>query len=60
MFLKEVDDNELPGHPNTSKTYENIKNVNNIVRNYRHLSIGMIPNMVNTDKETVQQILNDK
>lgn len=56
MFLKNIDDNEHPRRPNTLKTYENVKKVNNIVWNYRHFSIGMIANIVNFDKETVRKI----
>jgi len=50
---EEVDDDEHPGRPSTSKTDENIEKVNEIVRNGRQLSIRMITNMVNIDKETV-------
>lgn len=57
---KEVDDDEHPGRPSTSKTDKNVEKVNEIVRNYRRVSIRMIGNMVNIDKETVRQISHDK
>lgn len=57
---EEVDDDEHPGRPSTSKTDENIEKVNEIVRNDRRLSIRMIASIINIDKETVRQILHDK
>lgn len=56
---EEVDD-KLSGNPSTSKTGENIEKVNNIFWNDKHLSIRMIANMVNIDKETVQKMVHNK
>lgn len=53
---EEMEDDEHPGRPSTSKTDENI---DKIVRNDRRLSICMIADIINKDKETVQQILHN-
>jgi hypothetical protein len=49
-----------PGRPCTSKTNENVEKIEQIVRIDRRLSILMIAEMVNIDKETVRQVLHDK
>lgn len=55
---EEVED-EHPGRPCTSKTDENVDKIDKIIRNDRHLSIRMIIDMINIDKETVRQILHN-
>ncbi|KAL4149713.1 hypothetical protein QTP88_003590 [Uroleucon formosanum] len=57
---EEVEDNQRVGHPCSSKTNDNISKINEIVRKDRRLSIRMIAEMVNIDKETVRQILHDE
>lgn len=54
-----MEDNEHPGRHSTSKTDENVENFDKIVRNDRRLSIGMISDMININKETVRQILHN-
>lgn len=56
---EDVNDDERPGRPSTSRTDENINKINEIVRKDRRLSIRMIAEMVNIDKETARQILHD-
>ncbi|XP_025420797.1 protein GVQW3-like [Sipha flava] len=57
---EEVEDNQRVGRPCSSKTNDNISKINEIVRKDRCLSIRMIAEMVNIDKETVRQILHDE
>ncbi|KAL4126402.1 hypothetical protein QTP88_010624 [Uroleucon formosanum] len=57
---EEVEDNQRVGRPCSSKTNDNISKINEIVRKDRRLSIRMIAEMVNIDKETVRQILHDE
>jgi hypothetical protein len=54
-----VEDNKHPGRPSISKTEENVEKISEIVRKYQHLSIRMIAEMVNMDKQMVRQILHD-
>jgi DNA-directed RNA polymerase sigma subunit (sigma70/sigma32) len=54
-----VEDDERPGCPVTMKTDENMDKVRTLVRNDRHLSIRMITEEINVDKETVRQILTE-
>jgi hypothetical protein len=49
-----------PGHPPTSKTEETLENTSEIVWKDRRLSIRMIAEMADMDKETVRQILHDR
>jgi len=53
---EEIRDNQRPGLPSTSKTDANIEKVGEIVRQNRHLSIQAVAELINVDKETVQQI----
>jgi hypothetical protein len=53
----DVEDDECPGRPCTSKTNENVEKIEQIVRIDRCLSIRMIAETVNVDKETVRQVL---
>ena len=48
-----------PGRPSTSKTDANIKKVGEIVQQNHHLSIRAVAELINIDKETVQQILHN-
>jgi len=48
-----VEDDQHPGRPSTSNTDENIEKVDKIVRNDRRLSVRMIENMMNTDKNKI-------
>ncbi|XP_060833661.1 protein GVQW3-like [Rhopalosiphum padi] len=57
---EEVEDNQRVGRPCSSKTNDNISKINEIVRKDRRLSIRMIAEMVNINKETVRQILHDE
>ncbi|KAL4131067.1 hypothetical protein QTP88_008418 [Uroleucon formosanum] len=57
---EEVEDNQRVGRPCSSKTNDNISKINEIVRKDRRLSIRMIAEMVNIDKETIRQILYDE
>ncbi|KAL4098417.1 hypothetical protein QTP88_023036 [Uroleucon formosanum] len=57
---EEVEDNQRVVRPCSSKTNDNISKINEIVRKDRRLSIRMIAEMVNIDKETVRQILHDE
>jgi predicted transcriptional regulator len=52
-----VEDDERPGRPVTMKTDENVDKVRTLVRNDRRLSIRMIAEELNVDKETVRKIL---
>jgi orotate phosphoribosyltransferase-like protein len=54
-----VEDDKQPGHPVTMKTDENVDKVRTLVRNDRCLSIRMIAEELNVDKETVRQILTE-
>ena len=53
---EEIGDDQLPGHPSTSKTEANIEKVGDIVRQNRRLSIQAVAESINIDKETVRQI----
>jgi ribosome-binding protein aMBF1 (putative translation factor) len=55
-----VEDDERPGRPSTSNTEENVEKISKTVRKDRCLSIRMIAEMVNVEKETVRQILHDQ
>jgi len=57
---EEVEDDERPGRSVTSRTEGNVQKINEIVRKDRRLSIRMIVDMVNINKETVRQILHDE
>jgi Mn-dependent DtxR family transcriptional regulator len=54
-----VEDDERTGRPVTMKTDENVDKVRTLVRNDSHLSIRMIAEELNVDKETVRQILTE-
>nr|CAH7728141.1 unnamed protein product [Callosobruchus chinensis] len=54
---EEVEDDERTGRPVTSRIEENIKKVNEIVRKDRRLSLRMISDLSNIDRETVRKIL---
>lgn len=57
---EEVEDDERSGRPVTVRSDENVQKINGIVRTDRRLSIRMIADMVNTNRETVRQILHDE
>lgn len=57
---EEVEDDERPGRPVTVRSEENVQKVCEIVRKDRRLSIRMIGDMLNINKETVRQILHDE
>jgi hypothetical protein len=48
---EEVEDDEGPGHLSTSKTEDNVEKTSEIVRKDRCLSIRMIAEMANMNKE---------
>jgi len=54
-----IGDDQCPGRPSTSKTDANIKKVGEIVQQNHHLSIRAVAELINIDKETVQQILHN-
>ena len=54
---EEIRDIQHPGRPSTSKTDANIEKVCEIVQQNRRLSIRAVAELINTDKETVRQIL---
>jgi predicted transcriptional regulator len=54
-----MEDDERPGHPLTMETDENVDRVRTLVRNDCRLSIRMIAEGLNVDKETVRQILTE-
>jgi hypothetical protein len=56
---EDVEDDERHGRPVTMKTDENVDKVRTLVRNDRRLSIRMIAEELNVDKETVRQILTE-
>nr|CAH7723476.1 unnamed protein product [Callosobruchus chinensis] len=56
---EEVEDDERTGRPVTSRIEENIKKVNEIVRKDRRLSLRMISDLSNIDRETVRKILHE-
>jgi hypothetical protein len=56
----EVEDDKHLGCPLMSKTKENVEKISEIVQKDRCLSIQMMGEMVNMDKETVRQILHDQ
>ena len=56
---EEIVDDQCPSHPSTSKTDANTEKVSEIVRQNRHLSIRAVAELINTDKETVRQILHN-
>jgi hypothetical protein len=47
---EEVEDDERPGRPSTSRTEENVEQTSEIIRTDQLLSIQMIAKMVNMDK----------
>lgn len=56
---EEVEDDERTGRPVTSRIEENVKKVNEIVRKDRRLSLRMISDLSNIDRETVRKILHE-
>ena len=54
-----VTDEERSGRPATSRNYENIANVRQIVRETRLLTARSIAEQVNIDRETVRKILTE-
>jgi hypothetical protein len=57
---EEVEGDEHPGRPSTSKNEENFEKISGIVRKDRRLSIRMIAKMVIMYKKTVRQIFHDQ
>ena len=57
--MEEIGDDQRPGRPSTSKTDANIEKVGEIVRQNCRLSIRAVAELINTDKETVRQILHN-
>lgn len=57
---EEVEDDERPGRPVSSRTEGNVQKISDIVRKDRRLSIRIIADMVNINKETVRQTLHDE
>ncbi|XP_066962283.1 protein GVQW3-like [Macrobrachium rosenbergii] len=55
-----VKDDERPGRPSTSRTEEeNVEKISQTVRKDRRLSVRMIAESVNTDKDTAWKILRE-
>ena len=57
---EEVEDDEHPGRPSTSKTNQNIQKSSEIVCKNQRLSVRMIADMVGINRETVRQILHNE
>ena len=55
-----VKDDQRTERPNTSKTDENVKRINRIVREDRRLGVRMIDETLSIDKDTVLKILRDE
>lgn len=55
-----VEDDEREGRPSTSKTDENVEKITEIIRKDRRLSVRMLAEMVNINRETVRQILHNE
>ena len=55
-----TEDDQRPGRPVTVSTQETVTKINQIVRADRRMSIRIIAEAVNTDKETVTKILHEK
>ena len=55
-----TEDEQRPGRPVTVSTQETITKINQIVRADRRMSIRMIAEAVNADKETVRKILHEE
>ena len=51
--LEEIEDDEHPRHPSTSKTDQNFQKISEIVGKHSRLSVRMIADMVGINKETV-------
>ncbi|XP_039610931.1 protein GVQW3-like [Polypterus senegalus] len=54
-----VEDNERPGRPSTSRTEENVEKIRQMVRKDRRLSVRMIAETINIDKDTAWKILRE-
>jgi predicted transcriptional regulator len=52
-----VKDDERTGHPKTHRTDEDVEKVQKLVRSDRLLSLRMIAEKLNLDRETVRKIL---
>ncbi|VVC44420.1 Hypothetical protein CINCED_3A020187 [Cinara cedri] len=55
-----TEDDQHPGRPVTVSTPETVTKINQIVRADRRMSIRMITEAVNADKETVRKILHEE
>jgi len=55
--IEEIRDDQRPSRPSTSKTDADIEKAGETVRRNRRLSIRAVAEIINTDKETVRQIL---
>ena len=55
----DVEDDERSRRPTISKTTNNIREIEKIVRQDRRLSIRLIAERMSIDKETVWQVLNE-
>jgi plasmid maintenance system antidote protein VapI len=54
-----VKDNERPGQPKTQRSCENVERVRQLVRSNRRLSVRMMAEELNLNRETVRKILTD-
>ena len=52
---EDVEDDHRSGRPSTSKTDENVQEIAKIIRNDRRLSVKMVADMVDINRETVRQ-----
>jgi transposase len=55
-----TEDDQRPGRPVSISTPQKVAQINEIVRKDRRVSIRMIAETVNADKETVRKILHDE
>lgn len=59
QFLEGREEVELFDQPVTSRIGENIQKINEIICKDRHLSIRMMADMTNIDRETIRKILHE-
>ncbi|KAG5324165.1 SETMR methyltransferase, partial [Acromyrmex heyeri] len=55
-----TEDDQRPGRPVSVSTPQTVTKINEIVREDRRMSIRMIAETVNADKETIRKILHDE
>jgi hypothetical protein len=56
---EDVKDDERTGHPKTHRTYENVEIMRKLVYSDRRLSVRMMAEELNLDRETVRKIFTE-